>query len=162
VPNKSFLGQDFHLGFVADEEGRVLARPYSRVDLQAESREDVAPRRRDLSVVSGRANLVQSLIMRLKTERGELASLGHPDYGSQHHRLIGEPNTANNRSLLKLYVLQCLRQERRIEQTVQVEVKPAEGPENRDKVDIAIIVKIKGEPDPLNLVVPFSFEEPLE
>jgi len=162
MPNETFFGQDFDLGFVADEEGRVFAGPYSRVDLQAKRREDVAPRTMDLSLISGKANLVQSLIMRLKTERGELAGLGHPNYGSRHHQLIGEPNTENNRNLIKLYILECLRQEPRLEEIRKLEVKPGEGRENRDKVDIAITVKMKGFPDPLSLVIPFSFEGPLE
>jgi phage baseplate assembly protein W len=159
---KFFLGQDFDLGFVADEEGRVFAGPYSRVDLQAKLREDVAPRVLDLGVVSGQANLVQSLIMRLKTERGELAGLGHPNYGSRHHQLIGEPNTEANRNLVKLYVLECLKQEPRLEEIRKIEVKPGEGRENRDKVVITVTVKMKGVPDPLSLVIPFSFAGPLE
>ena len=162
MADKTYLGQDFDLGFIADEEGRVFAGPYTRVDLQAKTRGDVAPRATDLSVVSGRANLVQSLIMRLKTERGELAGLGHPNYGSRHHQLIGEPNTENNQNLIKLYMLECLRQEPRLEEIVQINVKPGEGRENRDKVDINITVIMKGLPEPLNLVIPFSFGGPLE
>ncbi len=156
------LGQDLDLGFVADEEGRVFAGPFSQVDLKARRRDDVAPRTTDLGRVSGRANLVQSLIMRLKTERGELAGLGHPDYGSRHHRLIGEPNTENNRNLIKLYVLECLRREPRLEAIEKIEVHPGPGRENRDKATIHVVAKIKGEPDALNLVVPFSFMEGLE
>jgi len=158
MANELFLGQDLDLGFIADEEGRVFAGPYSHVDLQAIVREDVSPRELDLGVVSGKANLVQSLILRLKTERGELAALGHPDYGSRHHRLIGEPNTEPNRNLIKLYVLECLRQEPRIEAVEKIEVKPVEGRENRDKIEVTITVKIKTVPDPLSFVVPFSFE----
>jgi len=161
MPNEPFLGQDFDLGFIADEEGRVFAGPFTRVDLQAKLREEVSPRTFDLSVVQGKANLVQSLIVRLKTERGELAGLGHPNYGSRHHQLIGEPNTESNRNLVKLYVLECLRQEPRLEEIRKLEVKPGEGRENQDKVYIEATVKIKGVPDPLNLVIPFSFEGPL-
>lgn len=155
---ENVLGQDFDLGFVADEEGRVFAGPYSQVDLQARQRGDVSPRTTDLALVSGRANLVQSLIMRLKTERGELASLGHPNYGSRHHRLIGELNTENNRNLLKLYVLECLHQEPRLAAVEQIDVQAGEGRQNRDQVLIHVVARIKGEPDPLSLVVPFSFE----
>jgi len=158
MANELFLGQDLDLGFIADEEGRVFAGPFSHVDLQAIVREDVSPRELDLGVVSGKANLVQSLILRLKTERGELAALGHPDYGSRHHRLIGEPNTEPNRNLIKLYVLECLRQEPRIEAVEKIEVKPVEGRENRDKVEVRIAVKVKTAHDPLSFVVPFSFE----
>ena len=153
-----YLGYDLDLGFVADEEARLFAGPYSPVDLQGVVRTDVSPRSRDLHLVGGLANLVQSLIVRLKTERGELAGLAHPDYGSRHHRLIGEPNTEGNRNLIKLYVLECLRQERRLEMIRRVDVKPGQGRENRDKVEISITAIVKGVPDPLSFVVPFSFE----
>ena len=95
--------------------------------------------------------------MRLKTEQGELAGLGYPKYGSRHHGLIGEPNSENNRNLIKLYVLECLRQEPRVE-VDRIDVKQGEGLRNRDKVNINITVKIKGSSAPLNLVIPFSFE----
>ena len=90
------------------------------------------------------------------------AGLGHPNYGSRHHQLIGEPNTENSRNLIKLYVLECLRQEPRLEEIVEVSVRAGQGRENRDKVDINITVKIKGMPDPLSLIIPFSFAGPLE
>jgi phage baseplate assembly protein W len=156
-----FLGLDLDLGFIADDEGRTFAQPYSRVDLQARRRVEVAPRADDLGTVRGRANLVQSLILRLKTERGEVAGLGHPTYGSNHHQLVGEPNTEGNRNLIKLYVLECLRQEPRLERVVRIDVRPAPGRQHRDKVDIDLELKLKGVPDPLILVVPFSFEGPL-
>jgi phage baseplate assembly protein W len=156
-----FLGEDFDLGFVADEEGNVFAGPFSNVDMKGNIREDVAPRAIDLSVVKGRANLVQSLILRLNTERGELAELGHPNYGSRHHQLIGEPNTETNRNLIKLYILECLKQEPRLKEIKKVDVKPGVGRENRDKVIIDITVKAKSIADPISLVVPFSFEGPL-
>jgi phage baseplate assembly protein W len=162
MTDTDFLGEDLDLGFIADEEGRVFAGPYSRVDLQAKPREDVSPRTLDLGTVTGKANLVQSLILRLKTERGELAPLGHPNYGSRHHRLVGEPNSETNRNLLKLYILECLKQERRLQEIIKIDVKSGKGRENRDKVDIEIALKIKGIPYPLSLVIPFSFEGTLE
>jgi phage baseplate assembly protein W len=161
MPDRSFLGQDLDLGFVADEEGRIFAGPFSNVDLQAVRRDSVTPRTYDLGAVRDRAALVQALVLRLLTERGELAPLGHPDYGSRHHQLIGEPNTEGNRNLVKLYLLECLRQEPRLEQIVRLDVKPGQGRENRDKVDVAITVRIKGAPDPLSFVIPFSFGGPL-
>ncbi len=159
MANGDYLGHDLDLGFIADEEARVFAGPYTHVDLQGVSRTDVRPRTRDIHVVSGLANLVQSLIVRLKTERGELAGLGHPDYGSRHHRLIGEPNTEGNRNLIKLYVLECLRQEPRLQAIEKVDVRPGQGRENRDKVEIRITATVKGVPDPLSFVVPFFFAE---
>ena len=153
-----YLGQDLDLGFIADEEGRVFAAPYSRVDLQAQLRRDLSPREHDVGVINGKANLIQSLILRLKTERGELAALAHPDYGSRHHQLIGETNTEANRNLIKLHILECLRQEPRLEEVQKIDVQPGAGRENRDKVEVTITVKMKLVPDPLSFVVPFSFE----
>jgi phage baseplate assembly protein W len=162
LAEKAFLGIDLDLGFVADEEGRTIAGPFSSPDLQSKLREDVSPRVHDLGIVEGQANLVQALILRLKTERGELAGLGHPEYGTRHLRMVGEPNTESNRNLIKLYVLECLRQEPRIEEIRKITVKQGVGRENRDKVDIEITVKMKALPDPLSLVVPFSFGGSLE
>lgn len=156
--SSEFLGLDLDLGFVADEEGRVFAGPGTRVDLQARMRDGVSPRPTDLASVSGRANLIQALILRLKTEVGELAPLGHPNYGSRHHRLIGEPNTEGNRNLIRLYILECLRQEPRLEKIERIDVRPGQGRQNRDKVEVELKLRAKGVPDPLILVVPFSFE----
>lgn len=158
MAESDILGRDLDAGFVADDEGRVFAGPPTQADLQARRREDVAPRTVDLATSHGRANLVQSLLLRLLTEQGELSALGHPEYGSRHHRLVGEPNTENNRALLKLYVLECLRQEPRLESVVHIEVAPGAGRERRDSVDVRLEIKVKSVPDPLSLVVPFSFQ----
>jgi hypothetical protein len=151
------LGQDLDLGFVADEEGRTLAGPSTLADLRAHRRQDRSPRRLDLATVRGRANIVQSLIMRLLCEREELAALGIPWYGSRHHALIGQPNTEGNRALVKLYVLECLRQEPRIERVLKVDVRPGAGLAKRDTAVIEMSMLVIGEPTPLNFVIPFSF-----
>lgn len=158
----SFLGIDLAFGFTADEDGRTIAGRFSNVDLQPVRKDGVFPRSRDLDLVTGKANLVQSLILRLQTERGELAALGHPGYGSRHHQLIGEPNTEANRNLVKLFVLECLKQDRRIEAVLKIDVRQGPGRENRDKVDVDMTLRIRGVSDPLNLVLPFSFAGPLE
>jgi phage baseplate assembly protein W len=110
---------------------------------------------RDLSVASGLDNLTQAIANRLKTRQGELAALGHPTYGSRHHELIGEPNVERTRNLIKLYVLQALRDEHRIEQVLQVRVSAEHDPP-RDSVRIEIQARVLGQVDPLNLVLPFS------
>ena len=112
-------------------------------------------RDRDLLLSDGVDNLTQAIANRLKTRKGELASLGHPDYGSRHHELIGEPNVDRTRNLIKLYVLQALRDEPRIERVLSVSVKPEHEPP-RDVVRIELTVRVIGAPAPLNLVVPFS------
>jgi phage baseplate assembly protein W len=43
-------------------------------------------------------NLKQALLLRFLTPTGELALLGHPDYGSRLSELIGELNNETNRN----------------------------------------------------------------
>jgi len=111
---------------------------------------------RDLAVTSGIENFTQAVANRLKTRKGELASLGHPTYGSRHHELIGEPNVDRTRNLVKLYVLQALRDEPRIERVLRADVLAEHNPP-RDSVRIELTVRVLGALEPLNLVVPFSF-----
>jgi len=110
---------------------------------------------RDLDIAAGLETLTQALANRLKTRVGELAPLGHPDYGSRHHELIGQPNVQRTRDLIKLYVLQALRQEPRIEKVVSATVTAEHDPP-RDTVRIELSVQVIGTPAPLNLVVTFS------
>jgi phage baseplate assembly protein W len=110
---------------------------------------------RDLQRADGLANLEQALANRLKTRKGELAALGHPDYGSRHHELIGEPNVERTRHLIKLYVLQALRDEARIEKVLSARVTPEHQPP-RETVRLELELRVRGEPHPLNLVLPFS------
>ena len=110
---------------------------------------------RDLALAAGLDNLTQAIANRLKTRQGELAPLGHPTYGSRHHELIGEPNVPRTRNLIKLYVLQALRDEPRIERVLRADVR-AEHEPPRDVVRIEIEARVTGQATPLNLVVPFS------
>ena len=101
--------------------------------------------------------LVQAVANRLKTRKGELAGLGHPDYGSRHHELMGEPNVERTRNLIKFFVLQALRDEPRIERVLRAEVRAEHAPP-REMVRIELTIKPIGSQVPLNLVVPFSLE----
>lgn len=150
------FGLDLDIG-VATPEGDAIAGPFSLLDFQARIRPGVAPRARDIGTVRGRANLAQSVILRLETERGELAPLAHPGYGSRHHELIGELNTETNRNLVKLYVLECLRQEPRLLEIVRVDVVPRDRREHPSEVKIEVEAIARGDPTPLSFVVPFSF-----
>lgn len=109
----------------------------------------------DLGVVSGQDNLGQAVILRLLTPRGELASLGHAEYGSRLYELIGQPNTETNRNLVKLFILESLHGEPRIEKVVSLAVEAAAG--TRDRVNVQLSVKPVG----LSTVVtigPFTLE----
>lgn len=130
---------------------------FEDADLASAANKGSAKRERDLSTVNRVGAIEQAIVNRLKTRRGELAALGHPDYGSRHHELMGEPNTEPTRNLIKFHVLSALRQEPRIEKVLTLEVRPDREPP-RDMVRIEATVKLIGAPTALNLVVPFSLE----
>lgn len=108
----------------------------------------------DLAVASEVPQAVQFLVNRLMTRRGELAALGHADYGSRHHELVGEPNTERTRNLVKLYVLEALRQEPRVAKVLSCTVGTRE--RERDVVRVELTVLLLEHDEPLNLVVPFE------
>jgi phage baseplate assembly protein W len=130
---------------------------HENLDLETERRTVRALSLLDAQLASGVDNAVQAVIHRLKTVQGELADLGHPGYGSRHHRLIGEPNTEGNRNLIKLYVLQALALEPRIEKVLAAAV--VEDP-MRERVTIALTLRFIGEPTAQDLVVPFNLGGP--
>jgi phage baseplate assembly protein W len=142
------LGRDLRLDYA------LRGGFFEDADL-ASSLRTSATRARDLGVAAGLDNFEQALANRLKTRRGELADLGHPEYGSRHHELIGEPNVERTRNLIKLYVLQALRDEARVEKVLSAKVM-AEHTPPRESVRIELEIRVLGEPSPLNLVVPFS------
>lgn len=110
----------------------------------------------DFGIAKGFDAVDQMLINRLKTQKGELAPLGHPEYGSRHHELIGEPNVERTRNLIKLYILEALSHEPRLEKVLDCMVTP--DPSERTTVRIVILAKIITVVEPRNLVVPFSLE----
>lgn len=112
----------------------------------------------DLRVARGVDTLRQAIVNRLKTVKGELAPLGHPQYGSRHHELIGEPNVERTRNLIKLYILQALKREPRIEKVLKAEVR-AEHQPPRGTVRIELSLKIIRQSLPLDIIVPFNLSE---
>jgi phage baseplate assembly protein W len=111
----------------------------------------------DLGTVSGRDNLGQAILMRLLTPRGELAALGHPEYGSRLHELIGRPNSETTRNLARLHILEALHEERRVARVVELRVEPPPDGRQRDRVSIRLSVLPAGETRVLDLG-PFSLE----
>jgi phage baseplate assembly protein W len=134
---------------MTDVLGRDLLALYRVTDGRHEDL-DLGPEQ----TVGGTDNAVQAVIHRIKTVAGELADLGHPDYGSRHHELIGQPNTEGNRNLVKLYILQALAREPRIEKVLKADVV---ADPQRDRVTIALTLRFIGTPVPADLVVPVSF-----
>lgn len=148
---RPFQGRDLQLQYALHQGF------FEDADLVAARALDGRQVQRDLRLTDGIDNLTQAVANRLKTRRGELTALGHPNYGSRHHELLGEPNVARTRNLIKLHVLQALRDEPRIERVLDVKVS-AEHQPPRDTVRIELTVRVLGEPAPLNLVLPFSLE----
>ena len=145
------LGRDLELVWAGPSGG------WTDADLGVTATARGARFSRDLSLTSRiEDTATQFLVNRLQTRKGELAPLGHPEYGSRHHELIGEPNVERTRNLVKLYVLECLRHEPRIARVLRCDIVPAE--RYRDVVRIELTVRLIDEADPRNLVVPFELE----
>ena len=135
---------------------RVTDGRHEDVDLRLAAREVRGANLDDLALIEGADNAVQAVIHRIKTMKGELAELGHPEYGSRHHELIGQPNSEHNRNLVKLFILQALAHEPRIERIRRAVIRfdRARAP---DRVEIVLELAFIGVQAPANLVVPFSF-----
>ena len=103
----------------------------------------------------GLENLAQAVLLRILTPRGELAALAHPDYGSRVHELIGRENNSTQRNLLKLYILEALKLEPRVEKVVELKAEPASG--LRSTVDVLLRVKPVGASGVVT-IGPFSIE----
>lgn len=78
-------------------------------------------------IVEGRDNLVQALLLRLSVDKGELAGLAHPRYGSRIYDLIGQPMDRANSELLRRYVREALNSEPRVKQVLWVTVEQHPG-----------------------------------
>lgn len=69
---------------------------------------DIAWTDGDLEQVRGLDNLAQALTLRLLVQRGELAQLAHPRFGSRVHELIGATLDRANLDLLRRHVRHAL------------------------------------------------------
>lgn len=108
----------------------------------------------DLALWSGADNLRQALLLRFLTPVGEMAELGHPSYGSRLYELIGQLNNQATRNLAKLYVMQSLAAEPRVEEVLSVTV--TQNSRERTQMDISITLRAIRVQTPLNLVFPFD------
>lgn len=78
-----------------------------------------------IDITSGEMNLAQAIMHRLRTAKGELSELGHPEYGSTILDFVGLPNNWVTRERLRLAISDAIRQERRVKETKSVTVKPS-------------------------------------
>jgi phage baseplate assembly protein W len=118
-------------------------RPVYRVRERQAAQHGVRGRVWDFVPRAGKDNLAQAIILRLLTPRGELSELGHPSYGSRLHELVGAGNTSRQLNLLKLFILEALKLEPRIEKVTAL--RAIASPGSRSTVDVALAVKPRGE-----------------
>jgi phage baseplate assembly protein W len=110
----------------------------------------------DLDTVAGVDNLVQALLIRFNTPLGDLAALGHPDFGSRLHDLIGSGNTETTRNLVRLFTLETLRQEPRVGEVRSLVVQTIDG--QPDRVLVSVDLVPIDSPTPVNLVFSVGLE----
>jgi len=110
----------------------------------------------DVETIQGADNLKQALLLRFLTPLGELAVLGHPNYGSRLSELIGELNNQTNRNRAKMFVLQALAQEPRVAEVLRVDVTTARSNPNQINIDVSLRATREG--TVLNLVFPFFLD----
>jgi phage baseplate assembly protein W len=105
-----------------------------------------------VETVSGIENLQQALRLRLMIERGELSGLGHPQYGSRIHALLGEQLDSANRELLRRYVRQALLADPRVAEVSSVTVTAREGLSGAVDV-LATVLAVSGAEVPVQVVL---------
>ena len=104
----------------------------------------------DMAAARGVENLQQALILRLLTPLGSLKELGHANYGSRLHELIGEENVTAAQLRARAYVIQAIAQERRVEKILSLEIAPATA-DAPDRLRIHARVLAAGGGDPIAL-----------
>jgi phage baseplate assembly protein W len=113
--------------------------------------------RGDLATVEGRENLVQALLNRLLTRQGELATLGHPKYGSRLHTLIGEANNLRVRGLADAYIREAVGQEKRISKINFISFNAPDRGANLSTLKVTMSVTPVGGA-PFTLFIPINLE----
>lgn len=138
----------------------LVAHDAAEVDLVRRVR--VIPRPRpdephqyfDLAVLTGRENLAQALILRMLTPRGSLAALGHARYGSRIHEVIGERKNEALRNLLRVFVLEVIAQEPRVEpKAVALQFDPLAETQTSFRFTVSVQPKEGGDPLAITLEV---------
>src|SRR5262249_54854081 len=102
--------------------------------------------------VSGVDNLAQALTLRLLVDRGELAALGHPRYGTRIRELLGETLDRANLELLRRYVRLSLLADPRVQEVASVDVTPNSALPGAVDV-LAIVVAANGATFPIQVAL---------
>ena len=110
----------------------------------------------DFEIVSDQDNLAQAIIVRLATDEGELHDIGHADYGSRLFEVVGEINDKATRRRIQALVRECLVQERRIKEIININVLP--DPHDLHRVDIEMTILPIRSSHYLTIIYPFRLE----
>lgn len=125
-------------------------------DLKLRERDDLTSQHPlvDFDLCNGNNNLKQALLLRFLTSVGELAELGHPEYGSRLTELIGTLNNETTRNRAKLYTLQAIAMEPRIAEVISLEIRTG----NLDQTQLLITMTLRAIDSnvPINLVFPLN------
>lgn len=111
----------------------------------------------DLETVEGRDLMIQAIRHRLLTRKGELSSLGHPEYGSLLEEVMGEPNIPDTHRIMETLIRDCLKYESRIKNIISVKAFPSD--KEKDVVHIFVHVELDGEDGELKITYPLYLEE---
>lgn len=108
----------------------------------------------DIAATHGVETLQQALILRLLTPLGSLSDLGHANYGSRLHELIGEENVAAAQLRVRSYVIQAISQEKRVQEILSLDIEPvtADAPD-RLRIFVRVLAVSGGDPVALGLEV---------
>ncbi|TJY42626.1 DUF2634 domain-containing protein [Cohnella pontilimi] len=116
----------------------------------------VQPHGGDFGTVAELDNLEQALWMRLGVPMGDLTHLGHPDYGSRLHLLIGRLATPETIALARAYIREALRREPRVAEVSRLEIEA--DPTAPGTLMIAISVRPAGQNDPIAMSANFALD----
>lgn len=141
------LGKDLRLKFEKTDLDLISVGKGVDLDLSTEG---------DLDLIEDKDNLLQAIICRLSTSEGELYEVGHADYGSRLHEIVGEINNAATRNRIKALIRECLLQEPRIKEIVRVNVVTDHRDPNRVNIEITVL-PIESSTN-LTITLPLSLE----
>lgn len=105
----------------------------------------------DLTAVTGRMNLTQAIVNRLRTAPGELTL--HPDYGCRLVLLIGTVPNEFTLNLAKQHIREALLQEPRVK-TID-SIKTSFSDSSKKVMECEIEVTPIDSEQPLNIIYPF-------
>lgn len=114
---------------------------------------DVGEFRGDLSLRSGLDNVAQAIQNRLLTRKGEISKLGHDTYGSELHKLIGQPNSWKAKARAELYIKEALKNEKRVEEILEIYFPQGSTVDSKAILDIVIKVKVYDYKEQLTLSI---------